>query len=45
MKTDPAYVYLIHGEPQALDLMRVKLKDTFGWNTQIPELYELKKSL
>lgn len=43
MKTDPEYVYLVHGEAQALDMMRLKLKDTFGWSAQIPDLYNIKK--
>lgn len=37
----PEKVYLIHGEPQSLDMMRVKLKDTYGWDTEVPELYQI----
>lgn len=37
----PEYVFLIHGEPAALDAFRVKLKDTFGWNVQIPHLDQI----
>ncbi|PIB38160.1 MBL fold metallo-hydrolase RNA specificity domain-containing protein [Maribacter sp. 4G9] len=36
----PEKVFLIHGEPSALDALRVKLKDTKGWNCQIPKQYE-----
>jgi metallo-beta-lactamase family protein len=35
----PEKVFITHGEPQASDVMRVKLKDTFGWKCIIPELY------
>lgn len=35
----PAQVFLVHGEPQAADALRVKLVDTFGWNVQVPMLY------
>ena len=34
----PEKVFLIHGEPLALDAFRVKIKDTFGWQVQIPKL-------
>jgi metallo-beta-lactamase family protein len=37
----PEHVFLVHGEPQSLDMMRLKLKDTYGWDTYIPELYEI----
>jgi len=41
----PEHLYLVHGEPQALDTLRVKLKDSLGWDAVIPELYEIKKIL
>lgn len=41
IKTQPNKVYLIHGEPQALDMMRVKLRDTYGWKAEIPELFQI----
>ncbi|WP_339709396.1 MBL fold metallo-hydrolase [uncultured Kriegella sp.] len=36
----PEKVFLVHGEPLALDAFRVKIKDTFGWHVQIPKLYD-----
>lgn len=39
----PEHVFLIHGEPQALDTLRVKLKDVLGWSSEIPELYNIRK--
>ncbi|MFP8489742.1 MBL fold metallo-hydrolase RNA specificity domain-containing protein [Gracilimonas sp. Q87] len=41
IKKKPEHVFLVHGEPQSLDMMRVKLKDTHGWEAHIPELYEI----
>lgn len=41
----PEKVYLIHGEPQSLDMMRVKIRDTYGWNAEIPELFQIDKIL
>lgn len=38
IKNVPEAVFLIHGEPTALDAFRVKIKDVKGWNCQIPKL-------
>jgi metallo-beta-lactamase family protein len=37
----PEKVFLVHGEPVALDALRLKLKDTFGWQAHIPHLAEV----
>lgn len=37
----PAKIFLVHGEPQATDILRVKLKDTFGWESVTPELFQI----
>lgn len=37
----PKKVFIAHGEPQAANALRVKLKDTYGWNTiEIPKLFD-----
>jgi len=41
LEQHPEQVFLVHGEPQALDMMRLKLKDTYGWEAKIPELFEI----
>ncbi|SDS57839.1 metallo-beta-lactamase family protein [Polaribacter sp. KT25b] len=38
IKNIPEKVYLIHGEPTALDAFRVKIKDTYNWQATIPKL-------
>ncbi|TNJ45219.1 MBL fold metallo-hydrolase [Tamlana fucoidanivorans] len=45
IKNIPEKVFLIHGEPKALDAFRLKIKHTYHWNITIPKLnqrYELK---
>lgn len=42
IKKEPDNIFLIHGEPQALDTLRVKLSDTRGWYAQIPDLHDIK---
>lgn len=38
IKNIPENVYLIHGEPTALDAFRVKLKDIYNWKITVPKL-------
>lgn len=38
----PEKVFLVHGEPQAADALRVKIKDELGWECEIPELHAIK---
>ena len=40
IKNIPENIFLVHGEPTALDTLRSKIKDTFGWRTHISKLYE-----
>ncbi|MEO9257258.1 MAG: MBL fold metallo-hydrolase [Crocinitomicaceae bacterium] len=39
IKNKPEKVFIIHGERQAADTFRVKIKDTYGWDCIIPKLY------
>ncbi|SDW67956.1 MBL fold metallo-hydrolase RNA specificity domain-containing protein [Aequorivita viscosa] len=45
IKNIPEEVFLIHGEPTAQDALRVKMKDTYGWNVSIPKLFSVKEIL
>ncbi|MBC3846649.1 MBL fold metallo-hydrolase [Winogradskyella echinorum] len=45
IKNSPEKVFLIHGEPTALDAFRVKLKDEFNWNATIPKLADVYKEI
>jgi metallo-beta-lactamase family protein len=40
IKNIPEAVYLVHGEPSALDAFRSKILDTYGWEAYIPTLGE-----
>ncbi len=37
----PKHVFITHGEPQASDMLRVKLKDEKGWEAVIPDLFDI----
>lgn len=43
IKNIPEKVFLIHGEPTALDAFRVKIKDVYNWNVSIPKLIDVEK--
>ena len=43
IKNIPEKVYLIHGEPTALDAFRVKIQDIHNWNVMIPKLTDVEK--
>ncbi|WP_439152308.1 MBL fold metallo-hydrolase RNA specificity domain-containing protein [Winogradskyella sp.] len=43
IKNIPERVYLIHGEPNALDAIRVKIEATYGWYVRIPKLTDVDK--
>jgi len=43
IKNIPEKVFLMHGEPNALEAFRVKIKDVFNWNVTIPKLTQVEK--
>ncbi|QNJ99077.1 MBL fold metallo-hydrolase RNA specificity domain-containing protein [Constantimarinum furrinae] len=45
IKNIPEITFLIHGEPTALDALRVKIRDTYGWRASIPRLNEIVEIL
>ncbi len=40
IKNIPENVFLIHGEPTAIDAFRVKIQDTYKWHVSTPKLNE-----
>ncbi|HEY5686780.1 MAG TPA: MBL fold metallo-hydrolase [Yeosuana sp.] len=42
IKNIPENVFLIHGEPPALDAFRTKIKDIYNWNVTIPKLLDVQ---
>lgn len=37
----PEHVFLVHGELQAADALRVRLAEAYGWSARVPALYEI----
>jgi metallo-beta-lactamase family protein len=40
IENKPSNVFIVHGEPQASDALRVKIQDEFGWHCRLPVLFE-----
>lgn len=38
----PRKVYVTHGEVVASDVMRKRIRDKFGWDTEVPEMFSEK---
>lgn len=38
IREKPQHIFIVHGEEQAADAFRVKLKHVYGWDADIPEL-------
>ena len=45
IKNIPEKIFLMHGEPTALDGFRVKIKETYHWNATLPKLNAVEKVL
>lgn len=43
LKKKPEHIFIVHGEPQSADALRVKIKDVYGWDCVIPSLNEIIK--
>ena len=41
LKRKPERIFIVHGESQSADVLRVKIKDAYGWDCEIPSLNEI----
>lgn len=41
LKEAPQQLFIVHGEPQAADVLRVKIRDTYGWESQVALLNQV----
>jgi metallo-beta-lactamase family protein len=42
IKKKPGKVFITHGEARTSDVLRVKIKDKYGWDCTVPELYAVE---
>jgi len=41
IKKAPSNIFIVHGELAAAEAFQLKIKETYGWASQIPELYSI----
>jgi metallo-beta-lactamase family protein len=37
MRGTPRQTFVVHGEPDAADAMRIRIKDELGWPARVPQ--------
>ncbi len=42
IKNMPEKVFIVHGEAHPADVLRVKIRDEYGWECEVPELYAIE---
>lgn len=42
IKNTPEKVFIVHGEAHPADVLRVKIRDEYGWECEVPELYVIE---
>ncbi len=41
IKKAPEHIFIVHGEKQASETFLVKIRDTYGWKSVVPSLYDI----
>ncbi|CAM4048748.1 MBL fold metallo-hydrolase RNA specificity domain-containing protein [Flavobacterium antarcticum] len=43
IKIKPERIFIIHGEKEGAEALQIGIKETYGWNAEIPELYSIEE--
>ena len=41
LKTKPSRIFIVHGEKEGAEALQKGIKETYGWDAEIPELYSI----
>ena len=41
LKTKPGRIFIVHGEKEGAEALQKGIKETYGWDAEIPELYSI----
>lgn len=41
LKTKPGRIFIVHGEKEGAEALQKGIKETYGWDAEIPELYRI----
>lgn len=42
IKNKPARIFIVHGEKESAEALQKGIKETYGWNAEIPQLYSIE---
>lgn len=43
LKNKPERIFIVHGEKESAEALQKGIKETYGWDAEIPELYSIKE--
>lgn len=43
IKNKPEQIFIVHGEKESSEALQKGIKDTYGWDAQIPQLYSIEE--
>ncbi len=43
IKNKPERIFIIHGEKESAEALQVGIKETYGWDAEIPQLYSIEE--
>ena len=43
IKNKPERIFIVHGEKESAEALQKGIKETYGWNTEIPQLYTIEE--
>ena len=39
----PERIFIVHGEKEGAEALQLGIKETYGWDAQIPQLYDIEE--
>lgn len=43
IKKEPKRIFITHGEKEGAEALKEKIKERYGWNAEIPQLYAIEE--
>ena len=43
LKKQPQRIFIVHGEKEGAEALQSGIKETYGWNSEIPQLYSIEE--
>ena len=43
IKNKPERIFIVHGEKEGAEALQKGIKETYGWDAEIPQLYNIEE--